>query len=185
MGGAVTWRKEPKKINKQGKRKQCIFFHCVIMDPPARKRKRGPRRLVGQEEIDYARSLLRPKYRDCISEETIARFLRWTTIDLRLQDKDTCNPCNASLSTKRKDGLTKGHLHRSIGVGGRRVMAHRLFYNLFNGDIPEGAFVLHTCHETDGACVNYHHLKIGDAIENMRDCMAAGNFKPRGMTWQR
>jgi len=52
------------------------------------------------------------------------------------------------------------------------VGAHRIAWEVANGPIPEGAWVLHKC--DNRACVNPAHLFIGDAKANAHDCMAKG-----------
>ena len=45
--------------------------------------------------------------------------------------------------------------------------AHRIAYAIFNGDLPEGMTVHHTCHETH--CVNPEHLELATLAENTRE----------------
>lgn len=48
----------------------------------------------------------------------------------------------------------------------------RAAWRLYRGDIPNGAHVLHTCHNC--LCVNPDHLYLGDHNKNMEDLKASG-----------
>lgn len=49
---------------------------------------------------------------------------------------------------------------------------HRMAYKLFVGDIPRGLMVLHRC--GNPACINPHHLYLGDAKQNAQDRVLHG-----------
>lgn len=59
----------------------------------------------------------------------------------------------------------------------RPQYAHRVAYALGNGDIPEGAHVLHRCDTP--LCCNPNHLFLGDQADNMRDRFAKGRVRVR------
>jgi len=50
---------------------------------------------------------------------------------------------------------------------GRNIRVHRLSYELYNGPIPPGMYVLHKCDVK--ACVRPDHLYLGTQSQNMRD----------------
>jgi hypothetical protein len=55
---------------------------------------------------------------------------------------------------------------------GRESLAPRVAWVLTNGEIPAGAWVLHSC--DNPACVKPEHLFLGDHRDNMRDMAAKG-----------
>jgi hypothetical protein len=56
-----------------------------------------------------------------------------------------------------------GQIHSS----GRTAYAHRVAWELANGPIPDGEFVLHNC--DNRRCVNPAHLRLGSFQDNMDD----------------
>lgn len=64
-------------------------------------------------------------------------------------------------------------------IGRRYIRAHRLAWILFNGPIPQGKFVCHSC--DNPRCVNPDHLFLGDPADNTHDMRAKGRqFNPLG-----
>jgi hypothetical protein len=54
----------------------------------------------------------------------------------------------------------------------KTVLAHRLAWQLTNGEIPVGLFVLHKCDQK--LCCNPEHLFLGTHKDNMRDMCQKG-----------
>ena len=57
-------------------------------------------------------------------------------------------------------------------VNGRSVKVHRLAWELTNGAIPDGMFVLHRC--DNPPCFNPDHLFVGTPKDNVADMDAKG-----------
>ena len=54
-----------------------------------------------------------------------------------------------------------------VRIGKRIYWAHRAFYALFKGPIPEGQTVHHTC--ANSGCINYQHFELATVAENTRE----------------
>jgi hypothetical protein len=85
--------------------------------------------------------------------------------------------CLNWLRYKTKKGHGEVHLG---GRGGKNERVHRLSWQLENGTIPQGLFVLHRCN--NAACANVAHLYLGTHDDNMRDMKVSGRrkFKTHG-----
>ena len=57
-----------------------------------------------------------------------------------------------------------------VHVKGKTAYAHRVAWELANGPLPVGAFILHSC--DNRRCVNPDHLRIGTFQDNMDDMTA-------------
>ena len=58
-------------------------------------------------------------------------------------------------------------------IDGKNAVAHRVSYQHFKGDIPEGLFICHSC--DNRLCINPDHLNPGTHTENMNDMVRAGH----------
>lgn len=58
---------------------------------------------------------------------------------------------------------------------GEHTTTHRLAYKLTNGNIPDGALILHKC--DNRLCCNPKHLRAGTQKENVADMVAKGRGK--------
>lgn len=75
--------------------------------------------------------------------------------------------------------LWTGYVFGSLGygglhLGGRPLYAHRIAWELANGAIPDGQWVLHSCDVP--RCVNPAHLFLGTHTTNMQDAARKGRL---------
>ena len=83
-------------------------------------------------------------------------------------DKESDNPCWVWTGASNDQGYGR------LQVGDRLAYAHRVSYQLFVGDIPEGGQINHECHNEP--CVNPDHLYAGTQSENVSDAINRGSF---------
>jgi len=71
-----------------------------------------------------------------------------------------------------KHGYGVAHI---AGTRGRNTSAHRIAWELYKGEIPEGECVLHRC--DNPPCVNVNHLFLGTQSDNMKDAGRKGRMR--------
>ena len=85
------------------------------------------------------------------------------TLKERFDEKwvEADNGCWLWTAAQNSDG------YGSIRVAGATLGAHRVSYELYVSEIPDGIHVLHTC--DNPACVNPNHFFLGTHQDNMSD----------------
>ena len=65
-----------------------------------------------------------------------------------------------------KDGYGVG------AINTKKIAAHRISWLLYHGDIKDGHYILHNCHNP--SCVNPLHLRQGTQYDNIQDQIKLG-----------
>lgn len=74
-----------------------------------------------------------------------------------------------------------GSWYGRVWVNGKRIGAHRAYYEHYVGPIPNGFVVLHLCDVP--LCVNPNHLRAGTQKENVQDAGRKGRLNnPRKLS---
>jgi len=78
--------------------------------------------------------------------------------------------------TSTRNYTARGEFYGRFHFNGKQTLAHRVAWQLTNGEIPGGKFICHHC--DNPSCVRPSHLFISDAAGNMRDMTMKGRGKP-------
>jgi hypothetical protein len=90
-------------------------------------------------------------------------------LDVRLWRRvDKTATCWNWLGYKGRDG------YGMIRHGHTMKLTHRVSWELQNGPIPDGLYVLHHCDKP--ACINPEHLFLGTQKDNVDDCRTKGRY---------
>lgn len=80
----------------------------------------------------------------------------------KVNKTETCWLWTASLTTRGYGQFQVGTLKSP-----KIRQAHRVSYEIYKGQIPEGHHILHSC--DNRICVNPEHLRTGTNLDNVRD----------------
>lgn len=67
------------------------------------------------------------------------------------------------------------NIYGRITVNRKTILTHRLAWEMKNGEIPNGLFILHKC--DNPPCCNTDHLFLGTQKDNMQDALKKGRMK--------
>ena len=87
----------------------------------------------------------------------------------------TLNAETGCLEILSRTPYAKGRSYRRFGWRRKRLMAHRIAWELTNGPIPNDLRVLHRC--DNPPCVNPAHLFLGTQLDNIAYRHAKGRDK--------
>ncbi len=109
------------------------------------------------------------EYRQCVNPGHL--YLRARGLAERFWDKVIVIHGGCWKWTGDKEPFGYGRLQSHRGTEGVLV-AHRVSWEIHNGPIPDGLFVLHKCDNPE--CTNPEHLFLGTNADNMADKTAKG-----------
>ncbi len=108
-----------------------------------------------------------------LSEDILLGDIKfWSRVDIR--ENDEC-----WIFTYSDPNLKKRTYYGQYRHDGKRILAHRMAYTLYHGEIPDDMFVCHHC--DNPPCCNPHHLFIGTHRDNVEDMISKRKLRSAGM----
>ncbi len=96
-------------------------------------------------------------------------------IKIRLENKQIKNGENECWGwSGAKDSHGYGIISNRNTANASPEKAHRVSFELMNGEIPHGLVVRHKCDNPE--CTNPKHLEVGTQKQNMQDCSSRGRL---------
>jgi hypothetical protein len=118
---------------------------------------------VFDEDLEkYVDAIVTASKKKYASEEYISGIKQFLLCRVVERPGPLPTPCLIWLGTKRREGG-----YGVVKFKGRRQPAHRVFWEVFVGEIPTGKQCNHHC--DNKLCCEIEHLYIGDQLDNMRD----------------
>lgn len=134
---------------------------------------------------EFSNSSCRPtsrKSETCGIKECVSKLKSIRLLSRRPQDEESKRQRLIDRISKRTrkqdngceiyDGPLRGPGYRLIVIDGKSKIAHRVIYELYNGPIPKGMVVMHTC--DCRACIAKNHLILGTQKQNLKDMKEKG-----------
>jgi hypothetical protein len=120
----------------------------------------------GCDERHEARGLCRVHYAKMIFMESKIKPIDWVSTKDRFEKFADIKETTKCIEWTGYYGTTG---YGVLMVNRMPKKTHRLSYQIYNGKIPEGMWVLHKC--DNSRCVNPKHLYIGDSKRNVHDML--------------